>query len=110
MNHCLKTEEIKTAMDHFFNGLPCPENIIQILHHWKKNYWSLAPYTEFECDLLVNDFLKSKVTDFIVVMFFDCFINNLENEDHKRPFLNDVEKLEIAHVKQFIVDSNLMPY
>jgi hypothetical protein len=107
---CPETEKLKTVLDHLFNGLPCPKNIIQTITHWKSNYWCLAPHSSFDCDLLVSHFLKSKIADFMVVMFFDSFIENIEEENIKQPFLNDAEKLEIDRVKQFIVQSKLLPY
>lgn len=108
MNYCIETEKLKAAMKHFCEGTPCPENVVKTVIHWKKSYWNLAPHSEFDCELLVNDFIKSNAVNFLDVMFLDCFIENLEHEDHKASFLNDTEKHEITYIKQFIVKSNLL--
>lgn len=110
MNYCPETEKLKNVLDYLFDGLPCPENIIQTITHWKSNYWCLAPHASFDCDLLVSHFLKSKTADFMVVMFFDSFIENIEEENNKETFINDAEKLEIDCVKEFIAQSKLLPY
>ena len=107
MDYWLIAEKSKNSLDHFFYGVPCPLNIIQTITHWKNTYWNLAPQDDFDCDLLVNHLLDSKIADFMLVMFFDSFIKNIEDENSKTSFLNDTQKVEIDRIKQFIVQSKL---